>query len=159
MKPEHLVYFTFGKQVTEIPSSNYTSFPKEQMEKVKSSSVQDILEILRAISPKSFEGRNFNWTLLTDPMNRTGEERFDSQYLRLNINPSDLYTLILTNTSQYRIRTDGAGFDNIYFTGDWIQSGFNCCLEGAFTAGLLTSKAISGYPREIFWEQFIPGKQ
>ena len=159
LKPDHLVSFVILKNVTEIPPSNYTLFPKEQIEKVKGSLIHDILEILRGISPKSFDNGKFNWTLLTDPMNRTGEERFDSQYLRFNINPSDLYTLILTNTSQYRIKTDGAGFNNIYFTGDWIQSGFSCCLEGAFTAGLLTSKAISGYPREIFWEQYIAGKQ
>ena len=129
------------------------------MDEVKRSSMQDILEILRNISPNSFDEGHFNWTVFVDPMNRTGEERFDSQYLRLNINPSDLYTLILSNSSQYRITTDGAGFDNIYFTGDWIQNGLNCCLEGAFTAGLLTSKAISGYPREIFWEQYIPANK
>ena len=156
LRPEHFLYITFGQSVQEISLNNYTSFPQEEMKKVKISS---ILEALRSISPKSFQDGDFNWTVLTDPMNRTGEERFDSQYLRLNVNPSDLYTLILTNSSQYRITTDGAGFDNIYFTGDWIQSGFNCCLEGAFTAGLLTSKAISGYPRDIFWEQYIPTKK
>ena len=159
LKPEHLVYFTFGQKVEQIPPSNYTSFPQEQMEKVKRYSERNILEILKNISPNSFDEGHFNWTAFADPVNRTGEERFDSQYLRLNINPSDLYTLILSNTSQYRIATDGAGFDNIYFTGDWIQSGFNCCMEGAFTAGLLTSKAISAYPKEIFWEQYIPGKE
>ena len=96
-------------------------------------------------------------TLLTDPENRTGEERFDSQYMYLNVNPSDLYTQIKTNSSQYRIKTDGAGFANIYFTGDWIQNSFNIgAIESTVTAGLLTSKAISGYPEEVFGEQFIP---
>ena len=90
-------------------------------------------------------------------MNRTGEERLDSQYLRLNFNPTDLYTQVLTNTSQYRITTDCSGFDNIYFTGDWIQNGLNYgSIEGAITSGLLTSKAISGYPETIYSEQFIP---
>ena len=159
LSPEHLLYIVFGQNVGEIPPSNYTAFPQEQMEKVKTSLMQEIQEILRSISPNSFPSGPFNWTVFTDPLNRTGVERFDSQYLRLNFNPSDLYTQTLTNTSQYRITTDGAGFDNIYFTGDWIQNGFNCCLEGAFTAGLLTSKAISGYPRDIFWEQYIPTEQ
>ena len=81
---------------------------------------------------------------------------FDSQYMYLNVNPSDLYTQIQTNSSQYRIKTDGAGFANIYFTGDWIQNGFNIgAIESAVTAGLLTSKATSGYPEEVFGEQFI----
>ena len=121
--------------------------------------MQEIQEILKSISPNLFPEGVFKWTVLTDPMNRTGEERFDTQYFRLNLNPSDLYTLMLTDSSQYRITTDGAGFHNIYFTGDWIQNGVICCFEAAVTAGLLTSKAISGYPTEIFFEQYIPTKQ
>ena len=127
------------------------------MEEMKSFVVENMQDTLRSISPNSFQDGVFNWTVLTDPMNRTGVERFDSQYLRLNLNPSDLYTQILSNTSQYRITTDGAGFDNIYFTGDWIQNGINFgSTEGAVTSGLLTSKAISGYPETVFFEQFIP---
>ena len=124
---------------------------------MKSFVVENMQDTLRSISPNSFHNGVFNWTVLTDPKNRTGVERFDSQYLRLNFNPSDLYTQILTNTSQHRITTDGAGFDNIYFTGDWIQNGINFgSTEGAVTSGLLTSKAISGYPETVFFEQFIP---
>ena len=106
--------------------------------------------------PKAYTDGNFKWNLLTDPQNRTGVERFDAQYWRCNLNPSDLYTQALSNTSQYRITTDGAGFNNIYFTGDWIRNGVNIgSFEGAVTSGLLTSKAISGYPKEIFWENYI----
>ena len=104
----------------------------------------------------AYKNGHFNWDLLTDPENKTGVKRFDAQFWQCNINPSDLYTQILTNTSQYRITTDGAGFNNIYFTGDWIQNGFNLgSIEGAVTSGLLTSKAISGYPEKIFWENYI----
>ena len=160
LKPEQLLYIIFNQHVVGIPPSNDTLFPHEQMEKVKRSSIHEIQEILKGISPNSFQDGVFNWTVLTDPMNRTGVERFDSQYLRLNLNPSDLFTQILTNTSQYRITTDGAGFDNIYFTGDWIQNGINYgSIEGAITSGLLTSKAISGYPRQIFWEKCIAKKK
>ena len=124
---------------------------------MKSFVIENMQETLRSISPSSFQNGVFNWTLLSDSMNRTGEKRFDSQYLRLNFDPTDLYTQILTNTSQYRITTDGARFDNIYFTGDWIQNGINFgSTEVAVTSGLLTSKAISGHPETIFFEQFIP---
>ena len=127
------------------------------MQIMKQFIIENMQETLKNISPSSFQDGVFNWTVLTDPENRTGVERFDSQYLRLNFNPSDLYTQILTNTSQYRITTDGTEFDNIYFTGDWIQNGLNYgSIEGAVTSGLLASKAISGYPDTIFPEQFIP---
>ena len=112
--------------------------------------------IFKGYWPHAYKDGHFNWDLLTDPKNRTGVGRLDAQFWQCTFNPSDLYTLTLTNTSQYRITTDGAGFKNIYFTGDWIQNGFNFgTVEGAVTAGLLTSKAISGYPQKIFWENYI----
>ena len=141
----------------EIPSSNNVSFAKEMIKEMRSFYMETLLDVLRSISLNSFQNGVFNWTVLTDPANRIGVEHFDSPYVRLNVNPPDLYTLILTNSSQYRITTDGIGFDNIYFTGDWIQNGLNYgSTEGAITSGLLTSKAISGYPEKILFEQFIP---
>ena len=157
LKPEHLLYTTFLYNLEEIQGRNHTSFPEEEIDKAKQFAMQNVLKVLKNISPNSFQDGVFNWTLLTDPENRTGVERFDSQYIRLNINPSDHFTQIRINSSQYRITTDGAGIDNIYFTGDWIQNGLNHgSIESAVTSGLLTSKAISGYPEEVFGEQFIP---
>ena len=156
LKPKHLLYTPFRPKIEEIPGRNYTSFPKER-QKAKIFAIRGVENVLKNICPNSFQDGVFNWTLLNDPMNRTGVERFISQYFRLNINPSDLYTQIRPNSSKYRITTDGAGFDNIYFTGDWIQNGLNYGqIESAVTAGLLTSKAKSGYPEVIHGEQFIP---
>ena len=162
LNPKHLLYIVSIRDSSyfKFPPSYNTSFPKQIMEEMKSFVLENMQDTLRSISPNSFQDGVFNWTVLTDPENGTGVEHFDSQYLRLNFNPSDLYTQVLTNTSQYRITTDGAGFDNIYFTGDWIQNGINYgSIEGAVTSGLLTSKAISGYPETIFFEQFIPRKK
>ena len=140
LKPKHILYTPSNSTVNEIPDRNYSSFPKEQLEKDKKFAIHIVQSVLKNISPSSFQNGVFDWTLLTDPYNRSGEEHFDSQYIRLNVNPSDLYTQIKTNISQYRIKTDGSGFDNIYFTGDWIQNGFNYgATESAITAGLLTS--------------------
>ena len=91
-----------------------------------------------------------NSTILTDPENWVGKVRFNAQYVRCGINPSDHYVFSLTNTTQYRITTDGAGFDIVYFTGDWIKNGCNApALECCVSAGMQTSRAISGYPRNI----------
>ena len=159
LEPKHLLYIVYMPDISHLdfPPRNNTSFPKQMTKEMKDLYMQTLPEVLKSISPNSFQDGVFNWSVLTDPMNRTGEERFDSQYLRLNYNPTDHYTQVLTNTSQYRITTDGAGFDNIYFTGDWIQNGINYgSIEGAITSGLLTSKAISGYPETVYSEQFIP---
>ena len=106
--------------------------------------------------PNAYNNGEFNWTILTDPENLVGMARFDAQYYKCNLDPSDRYVLGLTNTSQYRIATDGTGFDNIFFTGGWIKTGANSgSIEGAVWAGMMTSRVISGYPEEIY-NQDIP---
>ena len=157
MSPKSIAYITTMKSAKEIPPGGCSSSP--YVKKMNKNFVASITQsLLKNNWPNAYKDGEFKWNILTDPKNRTGVERLDAQFWRTNINPSDLYTPILTNTSQYRIKTDGAGFNNIYFTGDWIENGFNCCIEAAVTAGLLTSKAISGYPKEIFWEQYVKSK-
>ena len=110
--------------------------------------IQDIL-------PNAFVNGKFDWSVLTDPENRTGEERFDAQYWRSSVAPSERYTPTYTNTSQYKIPTNGTRFQNIYFTGDWIKNFLNFgCIEGATQSGLLSSRAISGYPETILGEDW-----
>ena len=138
INPKSCQFFTFSANIEEFPQSNNTGFPHECKEKSKKLLKSRIENSFENSMPKAYKDRNFKWEILTDPENRTGEERFDAQYFRVNINPSDLYVQFLANTSQHRITTDGAGFDNIYFTGDWIQNEFICGLEAAVTAGLLT---------------------
>ena len=150
--PKNCQYVTFVNDIDKIPPSNHTWFPHECRKKVKKFVKSRVENLLENCWPGAYKDGNFKWNVETDLEERTGEEHLDAQYFRVNINPSDRYTQFLTNTSQYRIKTDGAGFDNIYFTGDWIQTGINCCIEGAVTAGLLTSKAISGYPENVFLE-------
>ena len=156
--PKSVAYITTMKSTEDTPPGSCSSSPYvKRMNKKFAISITQTL--LKNNWPNAYKDGDFNWDILTDPKNRTGVERLDAQFWRTNFNPADLYTPILTNTSQYRIKTDGAGFDNIYFTGDWIENGFNCCIEAAVTAGLLTSKAISGYPKEIFWEQYVNSKK
>ena len=152
INPKNLQYVTFVEDIDEIPPSNHTWFPHECREKVKKFVKSRVENSLENCWPGAYKDGNFQWEVLTGLEERTGEERLEAQYFRVNINPSDRYTQFLTNTSQYRIKIDGAGLDNIYFVGDWIQTGINCCVEGAVTAGLLASKAISGYPENIFLE-------
>ena len=156
--PKSVAYITTMKSTEDIPPGSCSSSPYvKRMNKNFAISITQTL--LKNNWPNAYKDGDCNWDILTDPKNRTGVERLDAQFWRTNFNPSDLYTPILTNTSQYRIKTDGAGFDNIYFTGDWIENGFNCCIEAAVTARLLTSKAISGYPKEIFWKQYVNSKK
>jgi uncharacterized protein with NAD-binding domain and iron-sulfur cluster len=61
------------------------------------------------------------------------------------------------NSTKYRLRTNGTGFDNFYVTGDWIRTGINAgCVEAAVMAGMQTSRAISGHPAVIAGDQDLP---
>jgi len=81
------------------------------------------------------------------------QSRFDSQYARLNIDPSERYVLSLPNSARFRPRAHETGFDNLYFAGDWLKTGIDAgCVEAATVGGLQASRAISGYPQTIFGE-------
>jgi uncharacterized protein with NAD-binding domain and iron-sulfur cluster len=83
-----------------------------------------------------------------------GQNRFNSQFWRANIDPSERYVMSVVNSSQYRLATDKTGFNNFYITGDWIQTGLNAgCVEAATMAGMQTSRSICGYPEHISGEK------
>jgi hypothetical protein len=104
--------------------------------------------------PNAGSAEQFDWSVLTDPENREGEARFDSQYWRSNTSPTERYTMSVVNSTVTRIDTKLPDFSNIYFTGDWIKTGINAgCVEAATMAGLQTSRAICGYPRVIYGEK------
>ena len=80
---------------------------------------------------------------LSDTIGTSGEARFNSQYWRSNIDPSERYVQAITGTSQYRLKTDQSGFNNLLLTGDWILNGFNMgCVESATLSGMQTANAI-----------------
>ena len=100
-----------------------------------------------ALWPNAATRNSFQWNWLVAPPERSGEQRFDSQFWRANIDPSERYVISVVGSSKYRLDTDGSGFKNLYLTGDWIKTGLNAgCVEAATMAGMQTSRAISGYP-------------
>ena len=95
----------------------------------------------------------FRWDILADPRpvagaaEATGESRFDSQYWRANVEPSDRYTLSLPGSNVYRISPLDPTYDNLTIAGDWTQCGFNAgCVEAAIMSGRLAAHALSQSP-------------
>jgi uncharacterized protein with NAD-binding domain and iron-sulfur cluster len=93
----------------------------------------------------------FDWSLLVAPDSKVvGPPRFDTQYWIATLNPSDRYVLALPKTVDKRLHTDGAKFDNLLLTGDYLRTGMNVgCVEAAVMAGMHTSRALCGLPEEI----------
>lgn len=87
----------------------------------------------------------FRWELLYDDDDREGEERFDAQFHRANVDPSERYVLSLPGTARHRIAPGDSGVDNLFLAGDWTACGLNMgCVEAAVTSGLLAATAIAG---------------
>ncbi|UQA60376.1 FAD-dependent oxidoreductase [Polyangium aurulentum] len=103
--------------------------------------------------PKAARVRGeFRWEVLTDEgaseRGKEGEARFDTQYWKANVDPTDRYVLSLPGTTRYRISPLELTFDNLTVAGDWTASGLNSgCVESAVMSGLLAAHAIAGSPR------------
>ena len=76
---------------------------------------------------------------------RAGKARFDAQYWRVNINPSDRYVLSVAGSVSKRMTAGGSGVDSLYLAGDWVRTGINAgCVEASVMAGRAAAGAIRG---------------
>jgi hypothetical protein len=94
----------------------------------------------------------FRWEVLADEgareRGKEGEARFDTQFWKANVEPTDRYVLSLPGSTQFRISPLDLTFDNLTIAGDWTASGLNSgCVESAVMSGLLAAHAIASSPR------------
>jgi uncharacterized protein with NAD-binding domain and iron-sulfur cluster len=119
---------------------------------------RDVLEWLRAnihlLWPNfADEAGNIDWNQLVDLNGGTGEARFDAQFRRGNIAPTERYVQSVPGSAEARLPADGSGFGNLYLAGDWVRTGINAgCVEAAVMGGFGASKALCGYPKKIIGE-------
>jgi uncharacterized protein with NAD-binding domain and iron-sulfur cluster len=148
--PKQVSYFCSALPAKDYPPPGDHAYPVRMAAQVKASAVNQLKHHIHALWPAVATVADFDWPTLYDPGGATGEKRFDSQYWRANVDPSERYVLSVVNSTQHRLATDGTGFRNLYVTGDWIKTGINAgCVEAATMAGMQTSRAISGYPQAI----------
>lgn len=126
-------------------------FPAQQTKMAKDIALSYVNNLTRHLWPKLWQGKtSFDFEQLVDLEDGSGEQRFEKQYFRANIDPTELYVMSFTGSSKFRIKTDETGYDNLYITGDWIDNGFNAgCIEATVMSGLQTARAISGRQFEI----------
>jgi uncharacterized protein with NAD-binding domain and iron-sulfur cluster len=147
LTPKNVSYFCSAMPVADFPPSTDYSFPAACAARVKQDALNQLNHQVYALWPNAGSKSSFQWSWLVASADRSGEQRFDTQFWRANIDPSERYVLSLVGSSRYRLATDGSGFNNLYLTGDWIKTGLNAgCVEAATMAGMQTSRAISGYP-------------
>jgi len=87
----------------------------------------------------------FRWDLLVDPAEGAGRKRFDAQYFRANVDPSERYVLSVPGSGRTRLAPDESGYENLFLAGDWTHCGLDLgCVEAAVMSGMLAAAAVEG---------------
>ncbi|MET0335789.1 MAG: NAD(P)-binding protein, partial [Rhizobacter sp.] len=153
-EPKNVSYFCSALPIKDYPPFSDHTFPARMAAQVKASAINQLQHQIHALWPAVSTPEKFDWSTLIDMSGGAGAARFDSQYWRANVDPSERYVLSVVNSTKFRLHTDNSGFSNLFLTGDWIKTGINAgCVEAAVMAGMQTSRAISGYPQTIAGEQ------
>ncbi len=80
-------------------------------------------------------------------MPKLAAENVVSRYVRANLDPSERYVLSVAGSTQFRLRANESGLDNLVLAGDWTRNGFNAgCVEAAVMSGIQAANAIAGRP-------------
>lgn len=80
-----------------------------------------------------------------------GQQKFDEQYFRVNLDPSELYMLSTPGSISMRLEAGDSQFDNVYLAGDWVYTSLSAgCIECCVMAALHAAEAISGEEFEIY---------
>ena len=117
---------------------------------MKANAIEFLRRWARHLWPASVDPATgeFRWELLAGGGAVCDAARFDSQFWRANVDPSDHYVLSLPGTGRHRIKPGETGFDNLVIAGDWTDCGLNAgCVEAAVISGRLAAHALTGAPR------------
>ena len=150
--PESLWYFS-GAMSDELPTPDFTDhdFPARQHQRVKHQAIQ----FLQATTGYLWHKTHATWSPMAldfqnlwspDPTEK-GLARFEHQFWRANIDPSERYVLACAGSTRHRLRADGGGIANLALAGDWIYNGLNLgSVEGAVMGGMLAADAVQEKP-------------
>lgn len=156
--PKALWYFCGLMPDYEAPPPfTDTSYPRRQSERVKAQCIQYLQTSIGTMLPAATVrannpvgdpmGLDFDLLVDTRDVAAQGVHRFDSQFWRANIDPTERYVATPPGSVKYRLEAWGSGFENLVLAGDWIYTGLNVgSFEGATMSGKLASYALSAAP-------------
>lgn len=151
----HYLTGTYKTTLYRQPSSD-TSVPATASQEIRQAAIEWLNKSSYAMWPRASSGDVFDWSVLHAPTSVTGEARFDAQFWRANIDPTECCTLSAARTTQYRLYPNETGFDNLFLAGEGTRHGFNTTtIEGAVMSGAAASRAICGEPAVIVGYDFL----
>jgi uncharacterized protein with NAD-binding domain and iron-sulfur cluster len=157
--PKALWYFSGAMADYEPPPPlSDTDYPRRASARVKAQCIQYLqagigpllpLATTNAVSPPGDPvGLDFSLLQAYDEANAgLGVKRFDQQFWRANIDPTERYVTSPPGSTAARLKAWGSGLSNLVLAGDWIYTGLNVgSVEGAVMGGRLASHAVCGFP-------------
>jgi uncharacterized protein with NAD-binding domain and iron-sulfur cluster len=153
-EPGHLAYLC-GRLADDepLPPRSDHGYPGRQHARVRASALEFLRRHAGTLWPGSADAndpRSINWYHLVDDQERAGEARFEAQFIRGVLNPSERYVLSKPGTSRYRLRAEETGIDNLLHVGDHTFTGVNAgCVEAAVMSGMNAAQQLCGHPGHI----------
>ena len=153
-KGVHYLTGTYPTMLYMRPASA-SQTPAEASAEVRQIARTFLMTQAQAQWPLASTGSSFDWSLLFDPRNQTGEQRLNAQYWRANVDPTECTVGSPFGTTRFRLPPDGSGFANLVLAGEATLQGFNAsCVEGAVMSGMAAARAITGEPLTIIGYDF-----
>jgi uncharacterized protein with NAD-binding domain and iron-sulfur cluster len=155
--PQSLHYLcgTYKTTLYREPSSN-TGVPAQAYNEIRTQAIAWLNSSSYGLWPLADVNGAFNFDVLHVTTPATGAARFDQQFWRANIDPTECCTLSTAGTTQYRLHPDETGFANLILAGEGSRHGFNTtAIEGAVMSGAAASRVICGQPVNIIGYDFL----
>lgn len=137
-----------------LPPYSDHDYPRRERERVRGLARQWVEQHAGFLWPELLDAQGqVRWDRLQCLDPAAGIDAFDAQYFRANIDPSERYVLSVPGSTQYRLRSDASGFDNLFLAGDWTDNGVNAgCVEAAVMSGMRAAAGLAGEVLEIVGE-------
>jgi uncharacterized protein with NAD-binding domain and iron-sulfur cluster len=151
--PGSLHYFCSAFPAPPMPPQGDSGYPARCAALVREAALKQLEGRIGALWPAN-GSRGFHWQWLLAPAAAAGQARFDSQFWRANVDPSERYVLSVAGSTRFRLGAGESGFANLYLAGDWLKTGVDCgCIEAAVMGGMQAARAMTGHPALIEGEQ------
>jgi uncharacterized protein with NAD-binding domain and iron-sulfur cluster len=149
--PQSIAYFCGPlPDAHPIPPFSDHAFPDQQLTRYRELSRDFLDEQMQDLWPNAVNPQGFLWELLVDLKDQRGAARLNSQYTRVNLDPTERYVLSVPGSTQYRLHANQLPFANLVLAGDWTYNGINAgCVEAAVMGGMFASRALCGIPTHI----------
>ncbi|MGI9491069.1 MAG: NAD(P)-binding protein [Geminicoccaceae bacterium] len=150
--PKAIAYFCSVLPDTVIEGKKRHDTPELCHEAVKQNAIRFLEHDIRHLWPEVVDDSGFRWPILLDGATSSnkkakGQNRFNGQFWKANVNPTDRYILSLPGTLKYRISPLDMTYDNLTIAGDWTDCGHQAgCVEAAVMSGQLAAHALSKQP-------------